>query len=119
MTAGIHNFTIDQGSDKNKKLTFYTDATQTITVDLSAVSEMRMQMRRTKQSINHIDELTDSNGRIDTTDAATGVIILQFAASISSAYDFDTCYYDLEFVTGSVVERIIEGVITLDLEVTR
>ena len=118
MTAGTYDFTIEQGTDLSKTMTFYTDSTKTTTVDLSSVT-MRMQIRNEKNSVDFIDELTDSNSRINTDDAATGVIILIWADLVTTAFDFATAVYDLEFEEGGVITRILEGSITLNKEVTK
>ena len=116
--AGIYNFKLDQGSDKDITLTFYTDTTKTETIDLSGY-HWKMQLRKQKDDISYIDELSDTNSRIDITDAATGIIILKFPNASSSKYDFEKCYYDLESINGTSINREIEGQITLNKEVTR
>jgi len=118
MAAGSYDFTIEQGATLSKTMTFYTDATKTDTVDLSA-ADMNMQIRKVKSSVDFIDELTSDNSRIDKSDAANGVIILLFSATITAAYDFEEAYYDLEFTSATVVSRVLEGVITLNKEVTK
>jgi len=118
MAAGTYNFTIEQGAALNKQLAFYTDATKTSTVDLSSYT-MAMQIRKTKDSADYVDELTIANGRIDDTNAATGVIILKWTAAQTAAFNFDEAVYDLEFTTGGVTDRMLEGTITLSKEVTK
>ena len=119
MTAGTYNFTIEQGADLNKTLTFYTDSTRTSTVDLSTHT-IAMQIRKEKSSVDTIDELSSGTARIDTTNAGSGIIILKWPSSISSKFNFDKAVYDLELTTaGGVVSRPLEGTITLSKEVTK
>jgi len=118
MTAGTYNFTIEQGSDLNKSMQFWTDATKTVKVDLSLYT-FAMQIRREKNSVDEIDSLTDANSRIDVTNKATGVIILKWTAAQTAAFDFDEAVYDLEFTLAGVITRMLEGTITLSGEVTR
>ena len=118
MTAGTYNFTIEQGTDMNKQLTFYTDSTKVTPIDLSAYT-IKMQIRREKDSIEVIDTLVSGGARIDTTNAATGIIILKWTAAITEAFDFDTAVYDLEITLAGVVSRMLEGTITLSKEVTK
>jgi len=118
MAAGTYNFKIEQWADLNKTLTFYTDASKTSTDDISSYT-MSMQIRKTKDSPDFIDELTNANSRIDVTNAATGIIILKWTSAQSGAYDFDEAYYDLVFTSGGVKNRKLEGVITLNKGVTK
>lgn len=118
MAAGTYDFTIEQGADLNKTLTFYTDSTKTVVLDLSTYS-MAMQIRKTKESVDYIDSLTSGTARIDTTNAATGIIILKWTAAITAAFNFNEAFYDLEFTVGGVVSRMLQGTITLSKEVTK
>ena len=118
MAAGTYNFTIEQGADLNKSMTFYTDATKTTPVDLSSYT-MAMQIRKNKADVDFIDSLTNANSRIDMTNAATGIIILKWTAAQTAAFNFDEAVYDLEFTTGGVVSRMLQGKITLSKEVTK
>lgn len=117
MAAGNYDFTIEQGVDKNLTLTFFEDDGVT-PIDLTGI-DFRMQLRLTVKSLGVLDDLTVSNGRINDTDAATGVIVIVFPSSKTTVYNFDTCVYDLESVNGSLVSREMEGEITLSREVTR
>lgn len=98
-----------------------TPATGTITAgkvyDLSGYTA-RMQIRKSKSSTSSEIELTTSNGRI-TISGTNGLITCTIAASDTANLDFDKAYYDLEIVTGSTVERLLEGKVTLSKEVTR
>lgn len=116
--AGIYDFTLDQGSDTNIALTFYTDTSQTTPINVSTYT-FSCQVREHKEDESFIDELTTSNGRISMIDAATGKIVLIFSAATSKLYSFDTAYYDLESTNGVVVTREMQGKITLDKEVTK
>lgn len=118
MAAGTYNFTIEQNADMNKTLTFYTDSTRTSTEDISSYT-IEMQIRKTKDSVDFIDELTDSNSRIDMTNAGSGIIILKWTAAQTASFDFYEAYYDLVFTDGGVKTRKLEGVITLSKGVTK
>ena len=118
MAAGTYNFTIEQGVDLNKTLTFYTDATRVTPVDLSGYT-IAMQIRKTKNSVDYIDSLTSGTARIDITNAATGIIILKWTAAITAQFNFDEAVYDLEFTDTGVISRQLQGTITLDKEVTK
>lgn len=116
--AGVYDFTLDQGSDTNISLTFYEDTAQTTPMNLTGKT-FACQVRENKDDESYIDDLTNENGRIDLTDAATGKILLKFPGSVSALFNFKTAYYDLESYTGGVPLRELQGKITLDGEVTR
>lgn len=118
MAAGVYNFTIDQGVTLTKRLTFYTDSTKTTPIDLSS-HLIECQLRKEKKSVDKIDDLTSVNGRIDTTDADTGVILLLWSKDESATLDFDSCYYDIKITLGVIAERKLEGTVTLNKQVTR
>jgi hypothetical protein len=98
-----------------------TPATGTITAgkiyDLTGYTA-RMQVRKSKNSTDTEIELTTENGRI-TIDGANGLITCNLAASATTLLDFSKGFYDLEIVTGSTVERLLEGRVTLSKEVTK
>ena len=80
----------------------------------------RMQMRNPIESPAIIHELTTENGGITFSDALAGKIELFISATDTSAFNFDSCVYDLEMIAPNTdVIRLIEGEITLSKEVTR
>ena len=116
--AGKYDFTLDQGSDTNISLTFYTDTTKVTPIDVSAYT-FNCQLRENIDDESFIDELTNVNSRIDMTDAAAGKIILEFPGATTKLYNVSKCYYDLysNFATAPV--REMQGVIIVDREVTK
>lgn len=79
----------------------------------------RMQIRTSASSDEIIHELTTENGGISI-DAASGLIGLYISAEDTAAFCFKTAVYDLELINSShEVVRLLEGQVTLSLEVTR
>lgn len=86
-------------------------------VDLTGYTA-RMQIRLNKSASATIIELTTENGRI-VIDGTNGLITATLVSSDTAALDFNRGVYDLEIITGSTVERLLEGNVTLSKEVTR
>jgi hypothetical protein len=116
--AGIYNFKLDQGSDVNLSLTFYTDTTKTTPINVAA-NTFTCQIRENLEDEAFIDELTSVGTRINMTDAATGKIVLIFPGSVTKLYSFSKAYYDLYSNLTTVPIREMQGTITLDKEVTK
>ena len=130
MAAGIHNFKIEQGTTVDFEVQ-YKDA-NLVPIDLTDFSG-RMQIRSTYADNQPITYITLSSslapdgtglnfsgsaarGLKPPTSGAIGIYIL---AESSSAFNFPKAKYDLELYSGSLVVRLLEGVVTLDKEVTR
>ena len=80
----------------------------------------RMHMRNPIESPTIIHELTTENGGITFSDALAGKIELFISDADTSAFNFDSCVYDLEMIAPNAdVIRLIEGEVTLSKEVTR
>ena len=79
----------------------------------------RMHVRAELPSTVVLVELTSSNGRITIT-PATGELMLTLSAAETAALSFEAAVYDLEIVSaGGEVTRVLQGKVTLSLEVTR
>lgn len=114
MLAGRYDLTIEQGATFTLDL-FYQDGSGAA-VDITGYSA-RMQLRSSVDSSTVALELTTANGRI-TLDGARGKVTLNIAATDTAGLT-GSGVYDLELVTGSVVQRILEGTYTIVPEVTR
>lgn len=113
-----YDFDMEQGSDFSKKLTFYTDDTKTTPIDLSS-DTFKMEMRETVDCDDVLLEISNDEGTVDMTDAATGIIILTATAAVTEALDFDKAVYDLERTNGTLISKVMFGTVTLKKEVTR
>lgn len=115
MTAGIYNFTIDQGSDWNLNV-IYKDAND-VPINLTGYTAA-MQLRQNYNSDTAELTLSTANGGIVIT-GALGKLVLTATAAQTGALDSGFYVYDLEITSGGVVTRIIQGQITVAGEVTR
>lgn len=86
-------------------------------VDLIGYSA-RMQIREKLTSTSVIQELTTENSLI-VLNNNTKTINLNIPATTTAGYNFKTAVYSLELTKDSVVTPLVNGVITLELEVTR
>lgn len=128
MAAGKYSFVIEQGSTLNFEVQ-YKDSTNT-PVDLSGYSG-KMQIRSGFADSNPTTYITLSSslasdgtglnfsGSNGSTPLSSGSIGIYISATSSSAFTFDTAYYDLEITSGTVVTRLLEGQVKLSKEVTR
>ncbi len=130
MSAGKYNFVIDQGSTVNFTVN-YKDASSN-PIDLTDYGA-RMQLRPSINSDEVITSLSsslDSGGNginmtpVDPDSSlvlpkSSGSLQILITAESSSAMNFGTAHYDLEIHSGSFVEKIIRGIVSLRKEVTR
>jgi hypothetical protein len=114
MGAGIYHIKMDQGSTFSLVLT-YKDSGGNV-IDLSGYTA-RMQMRRNHQDDSLID-LTTENGRIALGGVA-GTVTLTIAATDTAALPPVEGVYDLEIVSGAVVDKLLAGTFSIAREVTR
>jgi hypothetical protein len=127
MAAGRYSFVIEQGATVNFEIQ-YRDSNN-IPVNLTGYSG-KMQIRSSYADNNPVTYATlssslaadgtglnfsGSNGTKPLSSGSIGVII---SAASSSAFLFNTAYYDLELTSGSTVTRLIEGQIRLSQQVT-
>lgn len=113
MPAAKLNLTIEQGTTFTKSLTWRDKNKRP--VPLTGYTA-RMQIRPSAASSEVILELSTDNGRIVLSPA--GVIKIDLSPADTSA--LKTGVYDLEMTDGNGrVTRLIEGKITVSLEVTR
>jgi hypothetical protein len=115
MTAGIYNFTIDQGSDWDLNVVYKDSAG--VVINLTNYTAA-MQLRQNYNSDTADLTLNTSNGGIVIT-GAEGKLVLHATSAQTTALDAGFYVYDLEILSGGVVTRIIQGQITVAGEVTR
>lgn len=116
MTAGIYDFTLEQGSTFTRDF-IYKDANGAV-VNLTGYSA-RMQIRQFKESEEKLFEATTANGKLVIA-GALGKITLTIQPSDTNTVKFSQGVYDLEIESaGGVVTRLLQGVVTFDKQVTR
>jgi hypothetical protein len=114
MTAGIYNFTIDQGSTWTLQLV-YNDPNGD-PINLTGYTA-KMQVRRKFDSATAVLTLSTSNGGISIT-GATGTINLIATDEQTGAIEGGLYVYDLELENGGAITRLIQGQVTVSPQVT-
>jgi len=113
MMAGNYNLEIEAGASFNRTLTWTSNGTA---VNLTG-SSARMAARTSYSNSNTTLSLTTPSACLSISNATGGVIAIALdAATTANLVDG---VYDLEIVTGSVVQRLISGTLTVSPEVTR
>ncbi len=127
MSAGKYSFVIEQGATVNFEIQ-YRDSSNN-PVDLTNYNG-RMQLKSGYADNNPTTYITlssslatdgtglnfsGSNGSTSPTSGSIGIYISAFS---SSAFTFDSAYYDLEIYSGSIATRLIEGQVRLSKQVT-
>lgn len=113
MTAGIYNFTIDQGSVFTLNLKYEDPDGNPI--NLSGQTA-RMQLRRRYDSAAVLT-LTTSNGGIVIT-GPTGNILITITDEQTGTLESGFFQYDLELDNQGTIERLIQGQVTVSPQVT-
>jgi len=116
MTAGIYNFTIDQGAQYTTQIIWADSSGNPIDLT-SYTAAMQLRLQAASPNPSALD-LTSSNGGITITPLAGEMDILMTSAQ-TGALDSGFYVYDLEIALGSVVTRIIQGQITVSAQVTQ
>jgi hypothetical protein len=115
MTAGIYNFTIDQGSVWDLEIT-YQDPNG-VPINLTGFTA-KMQLRTDYNSPTADLTLTTGGGGIVIT-GATGVVDISASAAQTGALAPAFYVYDLELISGTNISRLIQGQITIAEQVTQ
>ena len=113
MIPGKYNMICPQGSTFNQVLTYSIDD---VLVNLTGYSA-RMQVKEKYSSTVKQLDLTTSNGGI-TLGGALGTITINATATQTALIFPKEFLYDLELVSNSTVNRIIEGKFIVTAEVT-
>ncbi len=115
MTAGIYNFTVDQGSVFSVVLV-YTDSNGAA-INLTGFTAA-MQLRQNYNSTTADLTLTTANGGI-TIVGATGTVTVSMTAAQTGDLDPGFYVYDLELISGANISRLVQGQITVAEQVTQ
>lgn len=116
MTAGIYNFSVDQGSVFTLNMVY--EDPNGVAINLSG-NTARMQFRRYYDAANPADlTLTTENGGIVIT-GATGNVLVTITTAQSGALEEGFYVYDLELISAGIVSRLVQGQVTLNAQVTQ
>ena len=116
MTAGIYNATIDQGATWSVTVLYKDSAGAPINLTGYTAA---MQVRQNYSSAEADLTLTSpANGIVIT--ALTGTVVITMSALQTGALDEGYYVYDVELTSsGGLVDRLIQGQLTVAPEVTR
>lgn len=117
MTPASVDLTIYQGATFSREFRWQT-GTPAADVNLTGYTA-RMQIRRKLTDEDVVLELTTANGGIVITNAAQGRFTLNATATQTEALEIRSGVYDVEFVSGATVTRLLQGAVTVSPEVTR
>lgn len=116
MAAGELDLTIEQGADWTKTITFERDGSA---VNLAGAT-IRMQARATYASEAKILDLSIGDGIALVTTGLDGKFRITMEAEETALLTTEIVRYDIEIVeSDGTTTRLLEGQITLSLEVTR
>lgn len=115
MTAGIFNFTVDQGSVFDLEITY--EDPNGVPINLTGFTA-KMQLRKEYNSVIADLTLTTGGGGIVIT-GATGVVDVAITAAQTGTLEPTFYVYDLELISGSNISRLIQGQITVAEQVTQ
>lgn len=121
MAAGRYNFLVEQGATTQFNVV-YTDAAGS-PINISDY-HARMQIRETIDSSTIIACFSsslqpDGSGLRFNTPLTSGSFDVYISAATSSLFNFETAVYDIEFISASIVTRLLQGTIALSKEVTK
>jgi hypothetical protein len=121
MPAGKYTFIIEQGT--THEFTIVKKDSNGDAVDLTGYTA-RMQIRPDFADLTTTVYTTvsssiagDGTGLYITPES--GSIDVLISAQVTEGFDFDTGFYDLELYSGSIVERLLQGKVKINREVTR
>ena len=127
MSAGTHNFSIEQGTSFG--LTFTYANASGVPINLSSYSCARMQWNTDTNSVYTFTTNNVNSGLyyFAFSNPSSGIITLKIPASITAGYYFSTADYDMELQSsgdfypggGPEVIRLLEGTITIVPEITK
>ena len=111
MSAGIYNFTLNQGATFNKQMTVKENNSPLNLTGYTAA----MQLRSTYDSSTVALSMTAA-----VVNATQGVLSISATATATAALEEGIYVYDLEISTSAgVVTRLLQGQVTVSPEVTR
>lgn len=112
MSAATYDTTIEQGATWTRTITWQTGSTPS-PVNLTGYTA-RMSLKGPSLPVF---SLTTENGRI-TLGGSAGTVTLLISAADTAGMSPVDYKYDLELVTGSVVFRLLEGVLSVSENIT-
>ena len=118
MPAGRYNFTIEQGADFSRVLT-WTDSSGGA-VDLTGFqAHMKIKVANASPAIVSLTITPTVNGDVLMLGGSSGTITITITHVTTAALDFREARYDLELESpAGIVTRLVEGIVSFTAEVT-
>lgn len=111
MSAGIHNFTLEQGATFNRQMTIKENNSA---LNLTGYTGA-MQLRSSYDASTVALSIT-----VSITNASQGILNISATSSSTAALTEGIYVYDLELTNSSgIVTRLLQGQVTVSPEVTR
>lgn len=114
MSAGKYNLRIEQGAKFGVQF-IWKDGDKN-PIDLTGYTA-KLQMRESKEDTNVIYDST--TGDDISLGGVAGTIDWTLTTAITTAFDFDHAFYDLELTKDNETTRFLEGRVYLSKEVTK
>lgn len=117
MAAGKYDFIIEQGATFQVKFTYQDAALNPISLEGCTV---RMHARRKINDPEILLDVSTINGKVIMDEAENGIIKMVVSGSETAGFTWRAAVYDIEVTyPDGVIDRILEGKITISLNVTR
>ena len=119
MSAGTYDFSIEQGTTFTLNLSYKDSAGSVIDLSSGYSAKMKIKDSPDGEVIASTESSDSPKNTISIALASTGNnIVVTIPATATGAFTFESAVYDLQLVSGSVVERVVEGRVKLDKSVT-
>ena len=123
MSAGTYDFSVEQGSTFTLNLSYKNSAGSVIDLSSGYTARMKIKDSPDGEVIASTESSDSPKNTISIALASSGNnIVVTIPASATTAFTFENAVYDLELISGSspnqVVDRVVEGRITLDKSVS-
>ena len=119
MSAGTYDFSIEQGTTFTLNLSYKNSAGSVIDLSSGYTAKMKIKDSPDGEVIASTESADSPKNTISIALAsASNNIVVTIASSATSAFTFESAVYDLQLVSGSVTERVIEGRVKLAKSVT-
>jgi hypothetical protein len=117
MAAGKYDFIIEQGATFQVKFTYQDAALNPISLVGCVV---RMHARRKITDPEILLDVSTVNGKVIMDEASQGIIKIIVSAAETASFTWRAAVYDIEVTyPDGVIDRILEGKISISLNVTR
>ena len=123
MSAGTYDFSLEQGATLTLNFSYKNSSGSVIDLSSGYTARMKIKDSPDGEVIASTESSDSPKNTISIALAGSGNnIIVTINATATTAFTFENAVYDLELISGSspnqVVDRVVEGRITLDKSVS-